>query len=58
MFKKIIIILFLLIPIISCGKKGDPVYQDKTGLNNWKINGSNIVYKNWLLKYIKKFNVL
>ena len=46
MLKKIIIIFFLLIPIIACGKKGDPVYQDKTGLNNWKINGSNIVYKN------------
>ena len=46
MFKKIIIILFLVVPIISCGKKSDPVYQEKTGLNNWKINGSKVVYKN------------
>ena len=46
MKKNIILIIFFFIFVISCGKKGDPVYQDKTGLNNWKINGSNIVYKN------------
>ncbi len=46
MYKKIVLILILLIPIISCGKKSEPIYQEKTGLNNWKINGSAIVYKN------------
>ena len=28
MVKKIILILFLFSTIISCGKKGDPVYND------------------------------
>ncbi len=46
MFKKKIIILFLLILIISCGKKSDPFYKEKSSLNNWKINGSSVVYKN------------
>tara|TARA_Y100000768_G_C23511830_1_gene466323 strand:- start:286 stop:426 length:141 start_codon:yes stop_codon:yes gene_type:complete len=46
MHKKIILILFLSITIIACGKKSDPLYQEKTGLNNWKINGSSVVYKN------------
>ena len=46
MFKKIIIIVFLSITIIACGKKSDPIYQEKNGLSNWKINGSSVVYKN------------
>ena len=40
MLKKIIIILFLLIPILSCGKKGDPVYQEKSGLIKMKVYGT------------------
>tara|TARA_B100001250_G_scaffold334175_1_gene300026 strand:- start:53 stop:193 length:141 start_codon:yes stop_codon:yes gene_type:complete len=40
MFKKIIIFLFLLIPIISCGKKDDPVYQEKSGLIKMKVYGT------------------
>ena len=40
MLKKIIIILFLLIPIIACGKKGDPVYQQKSGLIKMKVYGT------------------
>ncbi len=46
MFKKIFIISYLLIILISCGKKSDPVYQENSGLNNWKINGSSVIYKN------------
>jgi len=46
MHKKIILVLFLSIIIMACGKKSDPLYQEKTGLNNWKINGSSVVYKN------------
>ena len=46
MLKKIIIITILLMPIFSCGKKTDPVYQKNTGLNNWKINGTSVIYKN------------
>jgi len=46
MLKNLIIIIIILIPLTACGKKSDPVFQDKTGLNNWKINGSSIVYKN------------
>ena len=40
MLKKIIIILFLLISILSCGKKGDPVYQEKSGLIKMKVYGT------------------
>ena len=40
MLKKIIIILFLLTPILSCGKKCDPVYQEKSGLIKMKVYGT------------------
>tara|TARA_B100000427_G_scaffold24407_1_gene18106 strand:+ start:630 stop:770 length:141 start_codon:yes stop_codon:yes gene_type:complete len=40
MLKKIIIILFIFIPIFSCGKKGDPVYQEKSGLIKIKVYGT------------------
>ena len=40
MLKKIIIILFLLTPILSCGKKSDPVYQEKSGLIKMKVYGT------------------
>ena len=40
MLKKIIIILFLFIPIFSCGKKSDPVYQGKSGLIKIKVYGT------------------
>ncbi len=43
--KKIFIILCLVVLSVSCGKKSDPVYQQKSGLNNWKINGSSVIYK-------------
>ena len=46
MHKKILIILFLLATIVSCGKKSDPMYQEKKSLSNWKINGSSVIYKN------------
>ena len=36
MIKKIYILLFVAIIICSCGKKGDPVYNDKN-LNSLKI---------------------
>lgn len=29
MYKKIILLFFLLITIISCGKKSDPIYKDQ-----------------------------
>ena len=40
MLKKIIIILFLLDPILSCGKKSDPVYQQKSSLIKMKVYGT------------------
>ncbi len=40
MLKKIIIILIFLIPIFSCGKKSDPVYQENTGLIKMKVYGT------------------
>ena len=40
MLKKIIIVLFLFIPIFSCGKKSDPVYQEKSGLIKIKVYGT------------------
>ena len=45
MLKKIFIILCLVFLSASCGKKSDPIYQQKSGLNNWKINGSSVIYK-------------
>ncbi len=45
MIKKFIIILFLLVPILSCGKKSDPIYQEKSGLIKIEVYGTtNIVY--------------
>ena len=45
MLKKLIIILILLIPIFSCGKKSDPIYQEKSGLIKTKVYGTTgIVY--------------
>ncbi len=41
MTKKIIIILFLLIPIFSCGKKSDPIYQENSGLIKIKVYGTS-----------------
>ena len=40
MLKKIIIILFVLIPLLSCGKKSDPVYEKKSGLIKMKVYGT------------------
>jgi|TARA_B100000035_G_scaffold132831_1_gene112863 hypothetical protein len=40
MHKKILIILFLLATIVSCGKKSDPIYQEKTGLIKIKVYGT------------------
>ena len=37
MIKKIYIIIFLSLLIISCGKKGDPIYKEKVkNTNNTK----------------------
>ncbi len=41
MLKKIIIILFLLTSIFSCGKKSDPVYQENSGLIKMKVYGTS-----------------
>ena len=41
MLKKIIIILFIFIPIFSCGKKGDPIYQEKSGLIKTELCGTS-----------------
>tara|TARA_B100001741_G_C16520775_1_gene584622 strand:- start:721 stop:852 length:132 start_codon:yes stop_codon:yes gene_type:complete len=41
MLRKIIIILILLIPIFSCGKKSDPVYDKKSGLIKMKVYGTS-----------------
>ena len=41
MLKKIIVILFILIPILSCGKKSEPVYEKKSGLIKMKVYGTS-----------------
>ena len=41
MLKKTIIILFLLMPLFSCGKKSDPVYEKKSGLIKMKVYGTS-----------------
>ena len=41
MLKKIIIIIFILIPVFSCGKKSDPVYEKKSGLIKMKVYGTS-----------------
>ena len=46
MLKKIIIILFLFIPIFSCGKKSDPVYQEKSSLIKMKVYGTTDIVSN------------
>ena len=41
MIKKIILVLILCCVIFSCGKKGDPVYEDnkkKSSIQNIQIN--------------------
>ncbi len=40
MLKKIIIILFLFTSVLSCGKKSDPIYQEKSGLIKMKVYGT------------------
>ena len=46
MHKKIIIILFLLVTILSCGKKSDPVYQEKSSLIKMKVYGTTDIVSN------------
>ena len=41
MLKKIIFILFIFIPIFSCGKKSDPIYQEKSGLIKTELCGTS-----------------
>tara|TARA_Y100001970_G_scaffold257142_1_gene335505 strand:+ start:2968 stop:3099 length:132 start_codon:yes stop_codon:yes gene_type:complete len=41
MLKKLIIIIFILLPIFSCGKKGNPTYQEKSGLIKMKVYGTS-----------------
>ena len=38
--KKIFIILCLVVLSVSCGKKSDPVYQEKSGLIKIKLYGT------------------
>ena len=45
MLKKIIIILLFCVPLLSCGKKGDPVYQEKSGLIKIKVYGTRDIVK-------------
>ena len=41
MLKKVIIVIFIFIPILSCGKKSDPVYDKKSGLIKMKVYGTS-----------------
>ncbi len=41
MLKKVIIVIFIFIPILSCGKKSDPVYEKKSGLIKMKVYGTS-----------------
>ncbi len=41
MLKKLIVLLFLFIPIFSCGKKSDPIYEKKSGLIKMKVYGTS-----------------
>ena len=40
MIKKIFFTLIICFMIFSCGKKGDPVYQEKSGLIKMKVYGT------------------
>ena len=50
MIKKILIIIFINIIIISCGKKGDPVYKDKDQ-NSEKISTQMSAFS-WFIKKV------
>ena len=41
MLKKIIFTLFLTLIIFSCGKKSDPIYQEKSGLIKSQVYGKS-----------------
>ena len=41
MLKKVIIVICIFIPILSCGKKSDPVYEKKSGLIKMKVYGTS-----------------
>ena len=41
MLKKVIIVIFIFIQILSCGKKSDPVYEKKSGLIKMKVYGTS-----------------
>ncbi len=41
MLKKTIILLLLLAPILSCGKKSDPIYQENSQLIKLKVSTKN-----------------
>ena len=45
MLKKVIIVIFIFIPILSCGKKSDPVYEKKSGLIKMKVYGTTAKIK-------------
>ena len=45
MLKKLIVLLFLFIPIFSCGKKSDPIYEKKSGLIKMKVYGTTAKIK-------------
>ena len=47
MLKNIIIILFLSILILSCGKKSDPIYQEKSSLIKMKVYGTTDIIVNF-----------
>ncbi len=47
MLKKIIIVSILLIPILSCGKKSDPKYQEKSSLIKMKVYGTTDIIVNF-----------
>ena len=40
MIKKICLIIYLTLLVVSCGKKSDPIYQEKTGLIKIKVYGT------------------
>ena len=43
MIKKIYILLLITIILFSCGKKSDPVYQEKSSLIKMKVYGTTSV---------------
>ena len=46
MIKKILLVIILIAFTFSCGKKSDPVYQEKSSLIKMKVYGTTDIVSN------------